>query len=183
VREMITATAILDCPCARPAFRQCRSGWRDGAPQGASQKYTTCTVHKDVNRCALIKGSRMSAVDERAADTGCRRPKACGRCGCSMYVRYNLNRHHRRPRYVCIDQTDARRAACQSVLARDIDAATAQLVLDLMTPTSIEMTLAIQSEVDRRMAESEQDRSSALRERYGAAALSDGRSSEPFGGR
>jgi len=73
-----------------------------------------------------------------------------------MYVRYNVAGHHRRPRYVCIDQADARRAACQSVRARDIDAATARLTLDLMTPTSIETTLAIQSEVDRRTAEIEQ---------------------------
>jgi len=81
----------------------------------------------------------------------------CGRCGSPMYVRYNGN-HRRRAqaRYVCIDKADARRAACQSVPAIDIDAATARLVLDLMTPMAIEMTLAIRSELDRRIAESEQ---------------------------
>jgi len=81
----------------------------------------------------------------------------CGRCGSPMYVRYNGN-HLRsaRARYVCVDKADARRAACQSVPAIDIDAATARLVLDLMTPMTIEMTLAIQSELDRRIAESEQ---------------------------
>lgn len=81
----------------------------------------------------------------------------CGRCGSPMYVRYNGN-HLRsvRARYVCVDKADARRAACQSVPAIDIDAATARLVLDLMTPMAIEMTLAIQSELDRRIAESEQ---------------------------
>jgi hypothetical protein len=74
-----------------------------------------------------------------------------------MYVRYNGNRRRRaRARYVCIDKADARRAACQSVPAIDIDAATARLVLDLMTPMAIEMTLAIRSELDRRIAESEQ---------------------------
>jgi DNA invertase Pin-like site-specific DNA recombinase len=81
----------------------------------------------------------------------------CGRCGSAMYVRYNGNHRRRaRPRYVCIDRADARRAACQSVPAIDIDAATAQLILDLMTPMAVEMTLAIQSELDRRIAESEQ---------------------------
>ncbi|HEX3396295.1 MAG TPA: recombinase family protein [Steroidobacteraceae bacterium] len=80
----------------------------------------------------------------------------CGRCGSPMYVRYNGDRRRMRARYVCIDHADARRAACQSVPAIDIDAATAQLILDLMTPMAIEMTLAIQSELDRRLAESEQ---------------------------
>jgi len=83
----------------------------------------------------------------------------CGNCGSPMYVRYNSNgkhQHRRRARYVCIDKANARGAACQSVPAIDIDAATARLILDLMTPMSVEMTLAIQSELDRRIAESEQ---------------------------
>jgi DNA invertase Pin-like site-specific DNA recombinase len=81
----------------------------------------------------------------------------CGKCGSPMYVRYGSRRgNHARPRYVCIDQADARRAACQSVPAIDVDAATARLILELMTPMAIEMTLAIQSELDRRIAGSEQ---------------------------
>jgi hypothetical protein len=82
----------------------------------------------------------------------------CGKCGSPMYVRYNnsgKHQHRRRARYVCIDKANARRA-CQSVPAIDIDAATARLILDLMTPMSVEMTLTIQSELDRRIAESEQ---------------------------
>ena len=76
----------------------------------------------------------------------------CGRCGSPMYVRYGS---HARPRYVCVDQAPARRAACQSVPAVDIDAAVARLLLELMTPMAVEMTLAIQSELDRRIAETE----------------------------
>jgi DNA invertase Pin-like site-specific DNA recombinase len=81
----------------------------------------------------------------------------CGRCGSLMYVRYNGS-HGLRPRarYVCVDQADTRRAACQSVPAADVDAAVARLVLELMTPMAVEMTLVIQSELDRRVAESEQ---------------------------
>lgn len=76
----------------------------------------------------------------------------CGQCGSPMYVRYGSRR---RPRYVCIDQATARRAACQSVPAVDVDAAIARLLLELMTPMAIEMTLAIQSQLDRRIAERE----------------------------
>ena len=80
----------------------------------------------------------------------------CGRCGSPMYVRYNRNSlRPARARYVCIDQAGARRAACQSVPATDIDAATARLMLDLLTPMAIEVTVAVQSEIDRRIAESE----------------------------
>jgi hypothetical protein len=81
----------------------------------------------------------------------------CGRCGSQMYVRYNsIHGQKPRARYVCVDQADARRAACQSTPAKDVDAAVASLVLELMTPMTVEMTLAIQSELDRRVAESEQ---------------------------
>lgn len=76
----------------------------------------------------------------------------CGRCGSPMYVRYG---NHSRPRYVCLDQTIERRAACQSVPAVDVDAAVARLLLELMTPMAVDMTLAIQSELDRRIAERE----------------------------
>jgi DNA invertase Pin-like site-specific DNA recombinase len=77
----------------------------------------------------------------------------CGRCGSPMYVRYG---NHARPRYVCLDQANARHAACQSVPAVDVDAAVARLLLELMTPMAVDMALAIQSELDRRIADSEQ---------------------------
>jgi Recombinase/Recombinase zinc beta ribbon domain len=76
----------------------------------------------------------------------------CGRCGSPMYVRYG---NSRRPRYVCLDNAIARQAVCQSVPAIDVDAAVARLLLELMTPMAVEMTLAIQSELDHRVAESE----------------------------
>jgi hypothetical protein len=74
-----------------------------------------------------------------------------------MYVRYGgIHGHQPRARYVCVDQADARRAACQSVPASDVDAPAARLGLELMTPMAIEMTLAIQDELDRRVAQREQ---------------------------
>lgn len=76
----------------------------------------------------------------------------CGRCGSPMYVRYG---NHKRPRYVCVDDAIARQAVCQSVPAIEVDAAVARLLLELMTPMAVEMTLAIQSELDRRAAQSE----------------------------
>jgi len=73
-----------------------------------------------------------------------------------MHVRYGRPQGHTaRPRYVCQDQADARRAACQSVPATDVDAASVHLLLDLLTPEAVEMTLAIQSELDRLTAQGE----------------------------
>ena len=81
----------------------------------------------------------------------------CGHCGSPMYVRYGSpHRGQPRPRYVCLDRADSRHAACQCVPASDVDAAVARLVLDLMTRESIEMSLVVQAELDRRIAESEQ---------------------------
>ena len=80
----------------------------------------------------------------------------CGRCGSPMHVRYGRRQGHAaRPRYVCLDQADARRATCQSVPATDVDAATVRLLLDLLTPDAVEMTLAVQSELDRLTAQGE----------------------------
>jgi len=76
----------------------------------------------------------------------------CGRCGSPMYVRYNTNR---RSRYVCLDHAVARSAVCQSVPAIDVDTAVARLLLELMTPMTVEMSMAIQSELDRQVTESE----------------------------
>jgi hypothetical protein len=73
-----------------------------------------------------------------------------------MYVRYDSRQGHSvRPRYVCVDQADARRASCQSLPATDVDAATVRLLLDLLTPDAVEMTLAVQSELDRLTAQGE----------------------------
>jgi DNA invertase Pin-like site-specific DNA recombinase len=82
----------------------------------------------------------------------------CGQCGSPMYVRYGGRSGNRSAaaRYVCVDQAAARRAACQSVSAGDVDAATTRLMLELMTPMAVEMALAIQSELDHRVSESEQ---------------------------
>lgn len=81
----------------------------------------------------------------------------CGHCGSPMYVRYGGRRGHRSAaRYVCVDQAAARRAACQSVPAGDVDVATVRLIFELMTPMAVEMTLAIQDEVERRVCECEQ---------------------------
>jgi recombinase/recombinase-like zinc beta ribbon protein len=81
----------------------------------------------------------------------------CGRCGSPMYVRYGgIHGRQLRARYVCLDQADARRAACQSVPATDVDTPVVRLVLELMTPMAIEMTLAIQEELDRQVAQREQ---------------------------
>jgi hypothetical protein len=80
----------------------------------------------------------------------------CGRCGSPMYVRYGRRHgHSARARYVCTDQADARRASCQSLPATDVDTATVRLLLDLLTPDAVEMTLAVQSELDRLTAQGE----------------------------
>ena len=81
----------------------------------------------------------------------------CGHCGSPMYVRYGTpSRGRPRPRYVCLDQANSRHAACQCVPATDVDSAVARLAIDLMTPGSIEMSLAVQADLERRVAESEQ---------------------------
>jgi DNA invertase Pin-like site-specific DNA recombinase len=167
---------ILTNPAYAGAYvygrRRCRRA-PDGHVESRKLKSEAWNVVIPDQFMGYISWSEFQAIQSQLHSNAQGRPKAfgppregpallqgrvmCGRCGSQMYVRYNgIHGQRPRARYVCVDQTDARRAACQSVPAKDVDAAVAGLVLELMTPMAVEMTLAIQSELDRRLAESEQ---------------------------
>lgn len=73
----------------------------------------------------------------------------CGRCGERMSVRYHQRRGQRIvPDYVCQRASVNRgEPTCQRLLGRDLDAAVAELLLEVVTPEAIAMTLAIQDEL------------------------------------
>jgi hypothetical protein len=64
----------------------------------------------------------------------------CGLCGERMGVRYSLEHGHTVPTYVC-QETAVRRGGkiCQTVPGKVVDAAVANLLIEMMTP----MTLAV----------------------------------------
>ena len=86
----------------------------------------------------------------------------CGRCGERMTVRYH-QRGGRRvvPDYLCQrDGIERGTVPCQRVPGRDLDAAVGDLLLEVVTPESVRMILAIQDELLARAADAER-----LRER------------------
>jgi len=80
----------------------------------------------------------------------------CGVCGERMGVHYRREQHTTLPVYVC-QEAAVRHGArvCQSVPGQVVDAALSALLLELMTPLTLEVALAVQQEVEARWAETE----------------------------
>lgn len=73
----------------------------------------------------------------------------CGLCGSRMAVHYDVRRQGQRiPKYVCWGRgKDFADRYCQTIVGTTIDAAMSQLLLEAITPTALELTLAVQAEV------------------------------------
>jgi DNA invertase Pin-like site-specific DNA recombinase len=80
----------------------------------------------------------------------------CGVCGDRMGVRYEIRREGACPVYVCQEMA-LRRAGnvCQTIPGKEIDAAMSRLLLELMTPMTLNATLAVQRELEARAEESD----------------------------
>jgi len=80
----------------------------------------------------------------------------CGLCGARMGVRYEIRSEGPRPIYVC-QETSVRRAGkvCQTIPGKELDATVSELLLELMTPMTLDVTLAVQRELEARAAESD----------------------------
>jgi DNA invertase Pin-like site-specific DNA recombinase len=94
----------------------------------------------------------------------------CGICGERMGVHYSIAYHQRVPTYVC-QEASVRRAekVCQRVPGAVVDRAISDLLLDLMQPMTLEVALAVQQEVETRIAETDtMQRKHVERARYEA---------------
>ena len=80
----------------------------------------------------------------------------CGICGERMGVRYNIAYHRVTPTYVC-QEASVRRAekVCQRVPGAVVDQAVSGLLLELVQPMTLEVALAVQQEVEARIAETD----------------------------
>jgi len=77
----------------------------------------------------------------------------CGKCGRRMHVEYHLAGGQLCPDYVC--GASASRPgikSCQHVVGRTVDQAISHLLLETVTPLSVEVALAIQQELQTRYA-------------------------------
>jgi DNA invertase Pin-like site-specific DNA recombinase len=80
----------------------------------------------------------------------------CGRCGDRMTVRYHRCHGTLWPTYVCQRRGIARgEPTCQSVPGRGLDDAIGRVLIDTVTPLTLEMTLTVQHEVQARLEETD----------------------------
>lgn len=80
----------------------------------------------------------------------------CGRCGNRMTVRYHQIRERLVPNYVC--QRDGIERAvpiCQSIPGAGIEVAVGALLIETVTPLSLEVALSVDEELNRRRSEVE----------------------------
>ncbi len=80
----------------------------------------------------------------------------CGICGARMSVRYKQERHSLVPLHVCQEGVVRQGGRiCQTVPGKVVDPAIGALLLELMTPVTLEVALAVEQEVAARLAEVE----------------------------
>ena len=80
----------------------------------------------------------------------------CGLCGKRMSVRYDCRETTPVPRYVCQrDSIEQGQAPCQSIPGQSIDEAVGRLLLEKVTPLALEVTLAVQQELQTRREEAD----------------------------
>jgi DNA invertase Pin-like site-specific DNA recombinase len=92
----------------------------------------------------------------------------CAKCGDRMTVRYHQQGRRRVPDYVC-QRHGIRHAEpiCHQIVGGELDAAIGKLLVDAVTPVTLEVAMAVQKELDNRSAESDQLRHQAVeRARY-----------------
>ena len=80
----------------------------------------------------------------------------CGRCGAPMHVRYHTRQGRRIPEYICdVLQQREGRPTCQAMAGDGIDDAVGRLLIDLVSPMTLEVTIAVQQELQDRLDEAD----------------------------
>lgn len=80
----------------------------------------------------------------------------CGRCGARMSVRYHRRGDSLVPDYTCQVRTmQYRDPTCQIIPGGDIDAAVGRLLLEALSPLAVQLTLAVQAELEARFDETD----------------------------
>ncbi len=80
----------------------------------------------------------------------------CGACGGRMTVRYHARKGRQVPDYVCQSAGIARaEPVCQRIPGAGIDRAVGELLVERMTPMTLEVALRVQAELEQRAGEAD----------------------------
>lgn len=87
----------------------------------------------------------------------------CGRCGARMSPRYHRRGGQLVPDYTCHSRTlQYRDKPCQIVPGGDVDAAMGKLLLETLTPMTLDLTMAVQAEFEGRLLETDRLRTQQI---------------------
>jgi DNA invertase Pin-like site-specific DNA recombinase len=106
--------------------------------------------------CAQARGEDRRASPPREGPALLQGMAVCGRCGRRMTVRYHTRHGRLIPEYLC--QRDAIERSvelCARIDGAGVDAAVGELLLDSITPLALEVTLAVQTELEARADEAD----------------------------
>jgi DNA invertase Pin-like site-specific DNA recombinase len=94
----------------------------------------------------------------------------CGRCGRRMTVHYYQQKGRPHPEYVCQKEGIERaQSSCQRIIGAGIDAAVSRLLVEAVSPMTLEVALAVQQELEQRIVEADRARNQQVeRARYEA---------------
>jgi DNA invertase Pin-like site-specific DNA recombinase len=80
----------------------------------------------------------------------------CGVCGRRMTVRYHVRHGRQWPEYVCQQEAiDTATPKCQHIPGSGIDEAIAELLVETVTPVTLEVALQVQAELEARVDEAD----------------------------
>ena len=80
----------------------------------------------------------------------------CGVCGRNMTVRYQNRKRRQYPYYMCISEgIETASAKCQSISGAAIDQTVGDLLVELMTPVTLDVALQVQDELAARAGEAD----------------------------
>ena len=136
--------------------------------------YITWEEFED-NQKRLLDNAQTEGLDRRKSPPGegpalLQGLVVCGVCGRRMSVRYHQRKGQLYPDYTCQrTRIDLSEPGCQCIPGHAIDQAMTQLVLNTMTPISVDLALAVQHEICARQHDAQQLRAKQVeRLRYQA---------------
>ena len=110
---------------------------------------------------AAARGADRAAGPAREGTALLQGLAICGRCGRRMTIRYHARGGTEVPDYQCMREAiDNAGPRCQAIPGAPVDAAIGQLLLEALTPLTLEVALTVQAEIEARAAEADAMRAS-----------------------
>jgi hypothetical protein len=148
-------------PDGRAIYRKRpREQWVSLIP-GVHEGYISFEEYEDNQRrlkqCAQAFGLERPKSPPREGPALLQGIVICGVCGCRMTVRYHERRGCLLPQYICQrDGIENGRRPCQRIPGVSADRAIGALLMDTITPMGLEVAIAVQQELSKRLDEADQ---------------------------